>query len=438
MYRKKKFEDGVFLDVTKGSFAYRAVNQSFDKLPGICVDVYGKYAFIHIYSSYWQMYIQDMVKSIQHNGVTPIDGVYIVDRTRKENPDQIQEVDPYKPLPILSQIFNSNYSSVCIGGRKARNHETIVEENGAKFWVKLDKGASIGLYLDQRFNRQRVLYLLESTITSKTKTFLNTFCYTCSFSLFLAMKGIQTTNIDASNIALNHAKRNFLLNGIDEKSHSFINSDVFTSLVKFNEEQKEFDGILLDPPTISHVKHKGGRKLTFSTNDNYSDLIALAASLVKPGGYIFAFVNTHSIEKGKWEEDIYEGIEHMRKTKFETLKTMRLEEIRKKLRKVGVKKKIRDRLLEKMNFEVPIDVVYDNYAFEKIEYLGQDIDFPYRSEDHGKYLHGIVLRRKLATIPITPPKMPDINDSMIHTNKLKKNEELKAKRQSRSKKKSAV
>lgn len=411
-----------FIDIDNENTSFRAANLIVDNIPGIAIDVYGKYGFIHVYSRHLEPFLYDIGKSVQYNNVRKIDGVYIVDRTEiGESKRKKHDIDPYEPLPVLSQIFSSKYKSVCISGRKAPNHSTIVEENNAKFSIVLNEGPSLGLYLDQRRNRQKVLeYLLSIPGEHNKKTFLNTFCYTCSFSIFPALHGIKTVNVDVSNVALNRAKENFKLNNINTNLHEFIHDDVFTTLHKFNKERKQFDAILLDPPTVSHVKQKKTRRtFTFSTNENYADLVALSLPLVKPGGYLFAFVNTHSIDKEKWRNQINRSIEYVIKEKVKSREESNFNQIRKTLRKMGVRKKIRQRLLKKIDFTIPEDLVRQQYTFEEIEYLTQDIDFPYIQETSlGHYLHGLVFQRKISDVKIQTPPLPKITDDMLHPKKL--------------------
>lgn len=410
-----------FVDIENENTSFRATNLIVDNIPGIAIDVYGKYGFIHVYSRHLEPFLFDISKTVQYNGIRKLDGVYIVDRTEIGESKRKKYDNPYEPLPVLSQIFSSKYKSVCISGRKAPNHVTIVEENKAKFSIVLNEGPACGLYLDQRRNRKKVLdYLLSINGEAKNKSFLNTFCYTCSFSIFPALHGIKTVNVDVSNVALNRAKENFDLNKINTSNHEFIHDDVFTTLHKFNKERKQFDAILLDPPTVSHVKQKKThRTFTFSTNENYADLVALSLPLVKPGGYLFAFVNTHSIDKEKWRDQINKSIDYVVKEKVKSREESNFNQIRKTLRKMGVKKKIRQRLLKKIDFSIPEELVRQQYTFEEIEYLTQDIDFPYIEETSlGHYLHGLVFQRKISDVKIQTPPLPKITDDMLHPKKL--------------------
>src|SRR4030095_11402312 len=90
-----------------------------------------------------------------------------------------------------------------------------------------------------------------------TMTVLNTFAYTCGFSVCAALAGARTTSIDLSRKYLEWGKRNFLLNGLDPNQHDFIYGDVFDWLRRLEKKGRLFEVLLLDPPTFSQSKGHG-------------------------------------------------------------------------------------------------------------------------------------------------------------------------------------
>ena len=116
---------------------------------------------------------------------------------------------------------------------------------------------------------------------------LNTFAYTCGFSVCAAKAGWRTTNIDLSKKYLEWGKRNFTLNQLELAEHEFIYGDVFDRLGRLARKQRRFDAILLDPPTFSHSKTSG----VFRAEKDYGKLAWLALPLLKPSGVLFASTN---------------------------------------------------------------------------------------------------------------------------------------------------
>jgi len=169
-----------------------------------------------------------------------------------------------------------------------------VQENSLLFELSFAEGYSVGLFLDQRDNRRRLLTghiaagfpLFESQAKLRPEI-LNTFAYTCGFSVYAAESGCRTTNLDLSKKCLEWGKRNFLLNQIDPAEHDFIFGDVFDWLGRLRKKERSFDVILLDPPTFSQSKDFG----PFRAEKDYGELVAAALPLLRPRGVLFASCN---------------------------------------------------------------------------------------------------------------------------------------------------
>ena len=167
-----------------------------------------------------------------------------------------------------------------------------VQENGLQFELSFTEGYSYGLFLDQRDNRRRLLTgHLAAGFPLRTPhsgfRVLNTFAYTCGFSVAAAKAGAHTTSLDLSKKYLEWGRRNFALNGLDPAAHDFIYGDVFDWLRRLAKKGRQFDAVLLDPPTFSQSKESG----VFRAEKDYGKLVALALPLLKPGGVLFASTN---------------------------------------------------------------------------------------------------------------------------------------------------
>jgi 23S rRNA (cytosine1962-C5)-methyltransferase len=170
-----------------------------------------------------------------------------------------------------------------------------VHENGLAFELSFQEGYSVGLFLDQRDNRHRLLtghiaakFALAQPQTENRKAeVLNAFAYTCGFSVCAAQSGAHTTSLDLSKKYLEWGKRNFALNQLDSAEHEFIYGDVFDWLRRFAKKKRQFDLILLDPPTFSQSKTSG----VFRVEKDYGRLFNVALSLLKLGGVLFCSTN---------------------------------------------------------------------------------------------------------------------------------------------------
>jgi 23S rRNA (cytosine1962-C5)-methyltransferase len=187
-----------------------------------------------------------------------------------------------------------------------------VRENGLRFELSFQEGYSVGLFLDQRDNRRRLLTghiaagfdLFPDAIQRSTATtaapspyrVLNVFAYTCAFSVCAAKAGAHVTSLDLSRKYLDRGRRNFELNGLDPASHDFIYGDASDWLARLAKKGRRFDAVLLDPPTFSQSKHSG----VFRAEKDYGKLVRVAAGLLQPGGTLFASTNAAG-----WEPDAF-------------------------------------------------------------------------------------------------------------------------------------
>jgi 23S rRNA (cytosine1962-C5)-methyltransferase len=173
-----------------------------------------------------------------------------------------------------------------------------VIENGVRYEISFQQGYSVGLFLDQRDNRRRLLrnYVAPGfelfADGLEGKELLNGFSYTCGFSVCAALAGARTTSLDLSKKYLEWGKRNFTLNGIDPTEHEFIYGDVFEWAPRLARKGRIFDLIILDPPTFSRSKTQG----VFQAEKHYSRLVTMVLPLLRSGGVLFASTNSHKLE----------------------------------------------------------------------------------------------------------------------------------------------
>ena len=214
-----------------------------------------------------------------------------------------QSDSAYRPEEVLPELLSGS----------AAPERFIVSENGLSFELSFRAGQSFGLFLDQRDNRRRLLtgyiapgfyvvepeqggrrldkqiarHRLDEAEKKQGPTLLNAFCYTCGFSVCAAKAGAHTTNVDLSKKCLEWGKRNFSLNGLDSGSHDFLPGDIFDWFQRLKRKERQFDIIVLDPPTFSRSKDSG----TFRVEKDYPKLLALALPLLKDPGVLLISAN---------------------------------------------------------------------------------------------------------------------------------------------------
>lgn len=171
----------------------------------------------------------------------------------------------------------------------------LIRESGRALEVRLYDGWSTGLFLDQRANRDFIAqWVRDRGRRAGAVDVLNTFAYTCAFSVAAAMSGAQTASVDVSGRYLDWGKRNFAHNGLDPATHRFAKMDTFEFLKYAARKGLRFDAIVLDPPSFAAGSKKKGIA-PWSAVSDYPRLIAAAVGLLKPGGMIFASTNTEEL-----------------------------------------------------------------------------------------------------------------------------------------------
>ncbi len=158
--------------------------------------------------------------------------------------------------------------------------ETTVLETGIRYGLDFAAGYSAGLFIDQRANRTFVRRV-------GVHRLLNTFAYTCSFSVVAALGGAETVSIDLSKKSLDRGRANFALNGIDPAPHRFIADDVLDVFPRLARRGENFDAIILDPPTFS----RGNKGRRFQIERDFEALLAAALEVAAPNARILLSTN---------------------------------------------------------------------------------------------------------------------------------------------------
>ncbi|PIT12477.1 class I SAM-dependent methyltransferase [Snodgrassella alvi] len=192
----------------------------------------------------------------------------------------------------------------------------VIHEYGRAFWVNLDKYLDTGLFLDHRNTRQKIGCMAAG------KRFLNLFAYTGSFSVYAGTGGaLSSETVDLSNTYLQWARRNFELNGLDMGAHQIVRADVFQYLQMAAEERKQFDLIVMDPPSFSNSKKMLD---ILDIQRDQEKLIDGAMRLLSPQGILFFSNNLRSFTLNPALEQRYQVSNISRKTVPEDFRNARI------------------------------------------------------------------------------------------------------------------
>lgn len=157
---------------------------------------------------------------------------------------------------------------------------TSIFENGIRYGLDFGAGYSAGLFIDQRANRAFVH-------RCAPRRLLNTFAYTCSFSVVAALAGAETVSIDLSKKSLDRGRENFALNRLDPAKHRFLADDVLDVLPRLARKGEVFDVLILDPPTFS----RGNKGRRFQVESDLEALLLAALEIAGPQAKILLSTN---------------------------------------------------------------------------------------------------------------------------------------------------
>jgi 23S rRNA (cytosine1962-C5)-methyltransferase len=254
--------------------AYRLVHAESDLLPGLIVDRYGDWAVVQCLTVGIDRRRETIADALQA-AIGPA-GIY-------------ERSDVY----VRAQEGLSPATGVLCG--EAPPPQIEILEHGHRFWVDVCEGQKTGFYLDQRENR------LALTRYAREAEMLNAFSYSGSFSVYAAAAGAgPITNLDTSSDALDLARKNVALNGLQRPDDTYTFGDVFEVLRGYRDRGRRFDLIVLDPPKFAPT-----RKHVQRAARAYKDINLLAIKLLRSGGTLFTFSCSGGIDAALFQKIVF-------------------------------------------------------------------------------------------------------------------------------------
>jgi 23S rRNA (cytosine1962-C5)-methyltransferase len=231
--------------------AYRVVHGEGDGLPSLVVDRYGDVLVVQLMSAG-------------------------VDACAAEITTALMEL--FAPSGILARNDASLRSkeglareTVLLSGTVPEEIEVV--EHGVRYIAAPWTGQKTGAFIDQRDNRH-----LAGTIARGRA--LDCFSYHGSFALHLATRAEHVTALDISAPALERARANAALNGLE--NIDFVEADAFDFLRERSRDGTRYDTIVLDPPAFAKTRPSLPGALR-----GYKDVNLRAMRLLSPGGLLY-------------------------------------------------------------------------------------------------------------------------------------------------------
>lgn len=246
----------------------RVIFGDADFLPGLVVDKFSDVLVVQSLAlgidRFKEEIVQDLKELMAEDGII-IRGVYERSDAKEREKEGMKK---YKGF--LGKEFDT---------------KVLIEENGVKYFVDVKDGQKTGFFLDQKYNR------LAMQRICKDAEVLDCFTHTGSFALNAGIAGAKSVmGVDASELAVMQATENAALNNLQD-TVKFTCADVFELLPQLEQEGRQFDVVILDPPAFTK-----SRNTIKNAMKGYREINIRGLKLVKDGGYLATCSCSHFMD----------------------------------------------------------------------------------------------------------------------------------------------
>lgn len=260
------------------SEVFRLIYGEADQIPSLVVDRYGEY-----------LAMQNLCQSVDRFQPLLVDLLVELFAPR----GIIERNDPkVRLLEGLDQRVSVLHGEV--------PEEVRAHEDGLLFSYDLHHGQKTGGFLDQRENHQ-------AAANFATGEVLDCFCYHGGFALSVARKAKSVEAVDLSPAAVAAARRNQELNHIGNVRFREANS--FDLLKQFDEEERRFDMVILDPPAFAK-----NRDSIPAAHRGYKEINLRAMKILRPGGCLVTCSCSHHISEALFLQIVAEAANDAHRT----------------------------------------------------------------------------------------------------------------------------
>lgn len=246
--------------------AWRLLHGEGDGVGGLVVDRYADLAVVRLYARAWEPHLDLLVTVLRETGL--FTKIY-----RRFGVERVDGRDGGRPL---------------WGGEPP--DALVVQEHGMRLLVRPKVGQKTGMFLDQREHRRLVRGWASG------RSVLNLFSYNGGFSVAAALGGAtRVTSVDLAEPALEDARENFRLNGLDPAAHAFVATDAFAW------KGEGADLVVVDPPSLSHAQKADG-----AARAAYKQLHRQLGPRV--GSLLCTSSCSARLSWERWEEAVREGL----------------------------------------------------------------------------------------------------------------------------------
>ncbi|MFQ3597568.1 MAG: class I SAM-dependent rRNA methyltransferase [Chloroherpetonaceae bacterium] len=250
--------------------AFRLVHAESDRLPGLIIDKFDSVFSVQTFSAGMEKHLGDICNALQ----SLFSPTAIVIRNESD----------LRLLEGLNQYKRVEFGSV--------NGKVEIYDDEIFYEVDILNGHKTGFFLDQRENRKAIRPFAHNADV------LDVFTSDGGFALNACKANAnQVLAIDASDDALTRATHNAQRNGFSQLQT--LKADAFEVLETFVKEQRQYDLVMIDPPSLTKSK-----KTVATALQAYRKLNRLGISLVKPSGFFATSSCSHHVGESEFFETV--------------------------------------------------------------------------------------------------------------------------------------
>lgn len=171
------------------------------------------------------------------------------------------------------------------GGNQWRGRDRLPETwemdvDGTRFHLSSTDFGHLGIFPEQRdqWRRIREVCNVYAKRFGRAPRVLNLFAYSGGSTLSAALGGADVCHVDASKGMVDWARKNATLNQLDDKPIRWIVDDVTKFLEREHRRERQYDLIILDPPSYG----RGAKGEIFKIENDLPPLLALIGKLMSP------------------------------------------------------------------------------------------------------------------------------------------------------------
>ena len=279
--RSLAYRDSLALDAD----AYRLLHAEADGVPGLVVDRYGDYLVLQVGSAAVERR-QDWVLDALNELLSPAGILLRGDSAARKR----------EGLDTGVRVLSGEVPEV-----------VVVREGPVRYGANLWRGQKTGGFLDQRENHLAAGRYASGRV-------LDVFSYAGGFAVHAARAAEEVEAVDSSGPALDAARANAKLNGLDNMT--FIRARAFDLLRERSDAGARYDTVILDPPAFAKTRRELPR-----ARRAYKEINLRAMKLLNPAGILITCSCSYHLSRELFEETL-------RSAAADAGRTMRLREWR--------------------------------------------------------------------------------------------------------------